>query len=177
MNKCMMDMEFPNNSIPPMASRSPPTPPVRQILLIKSETETNARDQCDRCKRFGDKQCASCHAASYCSRKCQTEAWRTHKAACKRIKAANAQLAQTVSVLGGASEEKFLLSPSVKEGTFGWFCTAQYREINVIDDGLPPPINPVLRYFTTRNDLIEYYVHVAYSSVQSNAFNGRTAFR
>ena len=165
--------------IPPMASRSPPTPPERKISLIISKTKTDPKDQCDRCHcQFGEKQCASCHAVSYCSRKCQTEAWKTHKAACKQIKALNAELAETVSVmLAGTTEEEFMQSPSVREGRFRWYDTARYE--GLLDGPIPRPSDPKLRYFTIRHDLIKFYLEVAYASrhITGTKFNGRTAFR
>lgn len=40
---------------------------------------------CTICNESGGKECERCHAASYCSKECRKEDWRTHKLLCAEL--------------------------------------------------------------------------------------------
>ena len=56
-----------------------------QLQATLSANETTKCDNCSKC--FEDvSKCANCKKASYCSRKCQCEHWKTHKILCEKPK-------------------------------------------------------------------------------------------
>lgn len=71
----------------------PSNPPVARVptpVLVQDPTPPPISYPCNDCGKEGEKQCARCGDAFYCSRECQVRDWPKHKPACHKLRAQQA---------------------------------------------------------------------------------------